>query len=116
MNEHDKDPFKARVKELLNENTASLDADTQGRLQQARLRAIARLRTAEDVQRKPLWFSLVPAGAVAAGLMAVVIYLDQVQPPLPEIYQDPEQQAAAENMELLENLEFTAWLALREGT
>ena len=116
MNELDKDPFIARVKEVLDENSAGLDADTQRRLKQARLRAVARLKTPGNERQKPLWFPLIPASAMAAGLMAVVFYLDQVQPPLPAIYQDPEQQTAAESMELLNNLEFTAWLVLQEDT
>ncbi|MFT5212275.1 MAG: hypothetical protein ACI9CE_004017 [Flavobacterium sp.] len=41
------------------------------------------------------------------------ISLESVEP-LPSIYEDPIQQAAAEEMELLNDLEFVAWLLLEE--
>jgi len=110
MKQHDMDPFSARVKELLDEKTEGLDVETQRRLRQARLRAL------ESMPQRPEWHMWAPAGAVAAGLLAVGIYLNQDQPPLPVIYQDPEQQAVAENMDLLDDLEFVAWLALEEQT
>ena len=77
---------------------------------------MARLEAKQSTQQRPLWFSWVPAGAMAAGILAVGIYQNQAQLPLPAIYQDPVQQSAAENMELLENLEFAAWLVLKEGS
>ena len=116
MKQNDKDPFVVRVKGILDEKSESLDADTQRRLSQARMKAIARLGVTQGTQQRPLWFSWVPAGAMAAGLLAVGIYQNQAQLPLPAIYQDPLQQLAAENMELLENLEFAAWLVLKEGS
>lgn len=115
MKQNDKDPFVARVKGILDEESASLDADTQRRLSQARMKAIARLGATQSTHR-PLWYSWVPASAMAAGLLALGIYQNQAPLPLPAIYQDPVQQSAAENMELLENLEFAAWLILKEGS
>ena len=35
--------------------------------------------------------------------------------PLPVIYEDPVQQAAASEMELMDDLDFVAWLLLQEG-
>ena len=116
MKQNDKDPFAIRVKEVLDDELESLDADTQRQLAQARMKAIARLGATESTQQRPAWISWVPASAMAAGLLAVGIYQNQVQRPLPAIFQDPVQQSAAENMELLENLEFAAWLVLQEGT
>lgn len=116
MKQHDMDPFSARVKEILDEKSESLDAETQGRLRQARVTALAGLRANLNTRQRPEWFLWAPASAVAAGLMAVGIYLNQMQPPLPPIYQDPEQQAVAENMDLLDDLDFVAWLVLEEST
>ena len=116
MKQSDKDPFVIRIKEILDEESASLDAETQSRLTQARMKAIARLGATESTEQKTAWFGWVPVSAMAAGLLAVGIYQNQVKHPLPAIYQDPVQQTAAENMELLENLEFTAWLVLKEET
>jgi hypothetical protein len=110
MKQHDMDPFSTRVKELLDEKADNLDAATQSRLRQARMRAL------DSAPKRPEWLVWGPASAVAAGLMAVGIYLNQAQPPLPAIYQEPEQQTVAENMDLLDDLEFVAWLALEERT
>ena len=116
MKQNDKDPFVVRIKEILDEESANLDAETQSQLTQARMNAIARLRATQSTQQRPAWISWVPASAMAAGLLAVGIHQNQAQLPLPAIYQDPVQQLAAENMELLENLEFAAWLVLQEST
>ena len=114
MKQDDKDPFVIRIKEILDEGTVNLDAETQSRLAQARMKAIARLGVRQSTQQRPAWITWAPAGAMAAGLLAVGIYQNPAQLPLPAIYQDPLQQSVAENMELLENLEFAAWLVLQE--
>lgn len=116
MKPSDKDPFIVRIKEVLDEESASLDAEIQRRLTQARMKAIARLGAIEVTPQKTAWLGWVPVTAMAAGLLAVGIYQNQARHPLPAIYQDPVQQSAAENMELLENLEFAAWLVLKDGT
>jgi hypothetical protein len=108
MKQHETDPFNSRAKELLDESIDNLDGETQRRLKQARLSALEVTRPTTN------WLVWAPASAVAAGLMAVVIYLNQAQPPLPPIFQDPVQQTVAENMELLDDLEFVAWLVLEE--
>jgi len=118
MNQNDKDTFSERAREILDEQTENLDASTLSRLHQARSKALAGAR-----QKSP-WILWAPAGAVAAGILSVGIYLNQYpgqlstggEPPLPAIYQDPMEQIAAENMDLMDDLEFIAWLVLEESS
>lgn len=110
MAEHDSDPFSTRSKDLLNESTEHLDAATLSGLRQARSRALQ--RTDGGIS----WVTWMPAGALATTILLVGVYFYRLPPPLPMIYQDPIQQATAENMELLDDLEFMAWLVLEEST
>jgi len=100
------DEFERKASELLSEDVEHLDAETLSRLRQARTRALGKR------QRRAIWY-WPAAGALAAGLLVLVLYPEE-PPPLPSIYEDPVQQAAAEDLELLEDLEFYAWLALEE--
>lgn len=109
MTEHDPDPFSTRTKILLDESTESLDAATRSRLRQARNRAL------EGLDHENSWSMWIPAGALATSVLMVGFYMYQLPPPLPMIYQDPIQQATAENMDLLDDLDFMAWLVLEES-
>ena len=110
MSEHDKDPFLTRSRELLDESTEHLDAATLSRLRQARSRAL------EDTGRSKQWLYWVPAGAMAAGLLVFGIYINPLVPPLPVMYQDPIELETAESIDLMDDLEFVAWLVLEENT
>ena len=91
----------------MDEHAESLPGETRSKLHQARTKAVAHNPGA----RYGLWLG---AGAVAASLTVAVLVADQEPPPLPDIYADPTQQAAAENLELMDDLEFIAWLVLQE--
>ena len=110
-NEHEGNEFQKKAKRLLDESTSNLDAATLSRLHQARSQAIE-----STGRRSSPWFGWTTAGAAAASLTVGIIYMDQQQmPPLPNIYEDELQQAAAEEMELIDDLDFIAWLVLEEG-
>lgn len=101
--------FDEKTRELLDDHAERLDAATLSKLHQARNRAVERKRR---FSVQPGWAG---AGALVASLAVAVIYFDNQQlPPLPAIYEDPLQQAAAEEMELMDDLEFYAWLVLQE--
>ena len=102
------DNLNRRAAALLDEHADALDGPTRARLHQARNRALAGV---SPVRRVLPWAG---AGAVAAGIFAVTLLVTQATPPLPAIYEDPLQQAAAEDMELMDDLEFMAWLVLEE--
>jgi anti-sigma-K factor RskA len=108
-------PFEKRTREVLEESTSRLDGRTLSRLTQAR-------RAALDQLQQPVrqgWRMLVPAGAAAAGVLAVFLV---VRHPVTEPVV-PVAQNSLEDMELLadadapdfvddgEDLEFYEWAA-----
>ena len=104
------DEIADRVKNLLDEEVAAASGATASRLHRMRSEALARRN------RGPVWISWTGAGAAAAGVAAVTLYFNLTAPePLPVIYEDPIQQAAASEMELMDDLDFVAWLVLQEG-
>ena len=110
MSGRDDDGFVARTKALLDESEATLTPEVNQRLVQMRREAV---RLAESLDRQGTFSAfrpLVPAGAMTATLSAVVAFWLLAAAPLPSIYEDESQQLAAEEMELLEDLEFVAWM------
>ncbi|HIL82686.1 MAG TPA: DUF3619 family protein [Pseudomonadales bacterium] len=103
--------FNNKAKHLLDENVDRLDAATLAKLHQARNRA---LEHAGKRSGFPAYSGWMGAGAMAASLAVGVVYFDQQPPPLPAIYEDALQQAAAEEIELMDDLDFVAWLVLEE--
>ncbi len=103
--------FDKKAKELLDESVDGLDGPTLSKLHRARSNAVARAGQTTPSS----WLGWTTAGAVAASLAVAAIYIDRQPPPLPSIYEDELQQAAAEDMELLDDLDFIAWLVLEEG-
>lgn len=97
------DEFLAQVRGVLNEQT--LAPELAGRLAAARHRAIAAIDP--PVPRAPSQW--VPAGALATTLLTVAIGFalnNNIAPPL----DDEQQFATVEDMDLLMDLEFVAWL------
>ncbi len=99
-----------KAKKLLDENVDQLDGPTLSKLHQARSQALKR-----RVRILPGYTGWLGTGALTASFAVALVYFDQSPPPLPAIYEDPLQQAAAEDMELMDDLEFMAWLVLEEG-
>ncbi|MFT7686721.1 MAG: hypothetical protein ACI9FB_002067, partial [Candidatus Azotimanducaceae bacterium] len=69
----------------------------------------------ERKQKGKPWLQWAGGAAVAASILFTAILFYQPASSLPSIYEDPIQQAAAENIELLNDLEFVAWLLLEES-
>ena len=101
--------FDNKARALLDEHVEGLDAATLSKLHQARNRALEHAG-----RRLPAASCWMGAGAMAASLAVAVVYFNQAPPPLPAIYEDPVQQAAAEDFELMDDLDFVAWLVLEE--
>jgi hypothetical protein len=96
------DEFLAQVRGVLNEQT--LAPELAGRLAAARRRAVALV---DSPMRAPSQW--VPVGALATTLLTVGIGFalnDRITPPL----DDEQQLATVEDMDLLMDLEFVAWL------
>jgi hypothetical protein len=107
--------FERRSKALFDESVAALDGATRSRLTQARYRALAKRAS----RARTLRWTLLPAGAVAAAVMAWLL-VPALQPSSPGA--GAEQMAAAplgdleillaeEDLEMLdEDLDFYGWL------
>jgi len=96
------DVFVAQVRDVLDRSGVS--DDVRSRLATARRRAVASFDT--PVVRAPARW--VPVGALATTLLTVFLSV-AVQRPLPPLV-DAQQLATVEDMDLLMDLEFVAWL------
>lgn len=107
-------PFEKRTREVLEESTSRLDGRTLSRLTQARHAALDQLQR----PARAGWRMLVPAGAAAATVLAVVLVVKQ-----PATVPFASISSPIEDMELLadgdapdfvddvEDLEFYEWAA-----
>lgn len=121
MNAPEQDPangsteFATRARNLLLESADDLDGRTRSRLTQARHAALAQLESAAPV-RKGVSRWLLPAGSVAAAVLVAGIWFGTLQPDTAPVQvasspmDDLELVAGAENFELIEELDFYAWL------
>ncbi|HEX9772324.1 MAG TPA: hypothetical protein VGA44_02575 [Steroidobacteraceae bacterium] len=114
MNEQMTD-LERKARETFDASVEALDAETRSRLNRARQAAIAELDTA----KAPAWRSWAPVGAVAAALVAAVLWR------VPGTGEAPQAQAnggaplelvelvaEGEDLELMsEDLEFYGWVA-----
>jgi hypothetical protein len=114
--EHDPAPRQSledRAKELFDESVGSLDGRTRSALNQARQAALAEL---EGRQRQGAWRFWGPLSGVAAAALVIAVVFGPVwttmQPPTENAmpFEDFDIVADAENLELLEDLDFYAWL------
>ena len=104
--------FAAALGERLRDAEHDLDPQIQARLAQARREAVA-VADRKSKASSGYWFGA--GGAVAAAALLVVIFTTgQVDPnkQMPNV--DPEEFAAAQELEMLEDLEFIAWVASLE--
>jgi hypothetical protein len=117
--------FERRTRELLHESVAQLDASTRSRLTQARFAAVETARRRRGaVSPLAAWRGWMPLGGAAAAVLAVLVWSGGwergVSPDRPFGAQDAAQVgspfddldliAADESMEMMEELEFYAWL------
>lgn len=107
MTHKDDNRFGDRSRQLLDQHGEGLDAATLSRLHQARNKAIE--------GRSSNWVQWGFGGALAASVLVAVLIFYPSLTPLPGIYEDSLQQAAAEDIDLLNDLEFVAWLIMEEG-
>jgi hypothetical protein len=111
MDDRHSEHLVRRARDLYRRQARQLPPEMSRRLAAARREALERAR-------KPMWSPLwVPAGAVAAGLLAIAVL--QVRGPEAEgdgvltagpAVEDMEMLFDGEDLELLEDLEFYAWL------
>jgi len=102
-------PFEDRTQRALRDSAEHLDGRTRSRLTQARHAAVAEIERRGSQRMR--W--LLPAGAAAAAVLAVVLLQGRIATPTPETVatvEDIELITAEDSLEMYENLEFYAWL------
>jgi hypothetical protein len=110
----EKTALERRAKALFDEGVDGLDARTRSRLTQARHAAVAALAQRREPFMRRWW--LPAAGLATAALVAVMVVFNlnpaneqQLAAALLAV-EDMDILAGAENIELLEDMEFYAWL------
>jgi hypothetical protein len=107
--EHDR--IEARSRELFEESVERLDARTRSRLTQARNAALEELQQGRSRRARWMW---APAGGLAAAAAVAFLLarpgLDPAGRGAPPL-EDLDSLAGVENIELLQDVEFYAWLA-----
>ena len=106
--------LEERTKLLFDESVSSLDPQTRSKLTQARYRALEELEGSAPAGWRPRW---IPAGVLAAGVLVVVMLWQgqpAVSPDTPAFdvaaLSDLEIILGDGDLELLQELEFYAWL------
>jgi hypothetical protein len=105
--------LEARAKQLFDSSVAGLDARTRSKLAQARARAadLGKRRDTATWRPDPRWL---PAGVAAAATVAALLVWRgfDTRPPAIEIlaFDDLEIVLGEDEFEMLEELEFYAWL------
>lgn len=113
-----REPVEDRAKELFDESVGGLDGRTRAALNQARQAALAEL---DGRQRQGAWRFWGPLSGVAAAALVIAVVFGPVwttmQPPSDNAmpFEDFDIVADAENLELLEDLDFYAWLDTTEA-
>ncbi len=100
--------FVERLTGTLRDGEHDLPPEVIERLGAARRAAVA----AADRPAKPVWPHFVGAGALASAALVVVLMIQPEVAPLPPL--DAAELAAAQDAELLEDLEFAAWMMAME--
>ncbi len=106
------DKFAEKAKSLFDDSVDSLDAATLSTLNQRRHRALEELNTSHS----PLWRWAPAAGVTAAVLVAVLVTLPGQQgiDTLPASVADMEILLGEDSIEMLEDLEFYAFIEMLE--
>lgn len=112
------DVFVARVRAMLEESSAALDAGIRARLVRVRRAALdaglaGKAPAPRRWRRWPVW------AAVAAAVIVAAVYFNAPRPPAElaaiSVAEDLEIIAAADDLEFFEQLEFYTWLAEEEN-
>ncbi len=106
------DKFADKAKSLFDDSVDSLDAASLSTLNQGRHRALEELNAGSS----PLWRWAPAAGVTAAVLVAVMVTLEepQVVDTMPTSVADMEILLGEDSIEMLEDLEFYAFIDMLE--
>ena len=104
--------FNKQAKAGFDESVEQLDAATLSRLNRARHAALAEIQ-----QPTRQWSRWLPASGVAAAVLVAVIVMQNpagLDEPLPAAVADMEILLGEDSIEMLEDLEFYAWIDMLE--
>ncbi len=113
MSDKQNDEFEQRAREALRRSELDLEPARMQQLQQARREAVAAAeRSLSNQSVSRLWWWL-PTGAVATVALVVGLMISPGPEPIPVL--DPLAMSAAQDMDLLTELEFVAWMLEQEN-
>lgn len=108
------DPFEERSRELFDNSVERLDARTRSRLNQARQRALAEMNKGSS---RRYWLGAPAGGLAAAALIALILIRTGGESPSADnggtMLDDFDIVADADNFELIQDVEFYSWLAIK---
>lgn len=111
MNDNHQDPFLEKAKQALDESADHLPPETQDKLNQIRREA---LNEADAKSRSAYWAWWAPGGGLAAAMLVAAVWLMNPDAPPPQPIDDMELLTSEEDMELMEDIEFVAWMMEQE--
>lgn len=110
-NTQDDERFAGQAKEMFDDSVERLDAATLSELNRRRQAALAEVSSGN---RRVLWGRWLPAAGVTAAAVAAVVMMQSpavIEPPVDEAA-DFEILLSEDKLEMIEELEFYAWLEL----
>lgn len=110
------EPMIEGIKQALDQKTEQLDPDIQAKLSQMRRQVMAEANgrsAAGNTFAKPKTFIWAPAGGMVAALLAVMLWYEPAVQHSPEL-DDFELLTSDADLEMLDDMEFVAWLMLEE--
>lgn len=104
------DPMIEGIKHALDQKSEQLDPDIQAKLLQMRRQAMAQANNKPAMHKPLLW---APAGGMVAALFAVMLWYEPAVQHPSEL-DDFELLTSDTELEMLDDMEFVAWLMLEE--
>ncbi len=104
------DPITQKVVDALESQADATDKATLDALNQARRKAMTRIR--KPSRARPVYW--LPATGLVSAVVVAMLWFQQPHAPHPQSLDDFELLTSEEDLEMLEDMEFVAWLMLEE--
>lgn len=111
MKNEEQDPFLEKARQALDNSVEDLDPDTQDKLNQIRRNAL----TEPGTKARPVppgWWG--PVGGIATAAVVATVWLTNPAPAPQPLMSDMELLTSEEDLEMMEDIEFVAWLMEQE--
>lgn len=107
MKDTDKDPFLEKARQSLDDSVEGLDSNTLDKLNQIRREA---LNDTHTKSQSVSWGSWAPVGGIATAALLAAFWFANPPPTPQPLMDDMELLTAEEDLEMMEDIEFVAWL------